>query len=201
MQTIVAATKNQGKIREIARMAGEDKIQVRSMAEMGVNLEVEETGTTFEDNAMLKAEAVWNALEGRYLVLADDSGLEIDYFDGRPGIYSSRWLGETTPYTEKNRIVLERMQTVPEEKRGARYVCAIAAIAPDGRRFTVRETMEGRIADEPQGTEGFGYDPIFWLPEHGCTVAQLPMDVKNGFSHRGKALRAMEARLVREQLL
>lgn len=195
MQTIVIATKNQGKVREFLQIVQMDQVEVKSMAQMGVELEIEETGTTFEENAMIKAKAVWKALGGKYLVLSDDSGLEIDYFDKAPGIYSSRWLGEDTSYDVKNQIVLDRMKEVPQEKRGARYVCAIAAVLPDGGEEIVREEMEGRIAYVPEGDGGFGYDPIIWIPECSSTVAAMTAEAKNAISHRGKALRAMKQRL------
>lgn len=198
MKLIVAATKNKGKIREIQEMTEKEGIPVRSMEEMGVSLDVEETGTTFEENALLKARAVWEALGEEYLVIADDSGLEIDFFDGRPGIYSSRWLGEDTPYEIKNRTILEKMKDVPEEKRGARYVCAIAAITGNGREYCLTETLEGQVAFVEKGQGGFGYDPIIWLPEQGRTVAELLPEEKNALSHRGKALRKMEQLLRQE---
>ncbi len=195
MQTIVIATKNIGKVREFLQIVQEEGTAVKSMMEMGVDLEIDETGTTFEENALIKAKAVWEALGGQYLVLSDDSGLEIDYFDKAPGIYSSRWLGEDTSYDVKNQIVLDRMQEIPEEKRGARYVCAIAAVLPGGEELVVREEMEGRIAYQSEGTGGFGYDPIIWIPECGCTVAAMTSEAKNAISHRGKALRSMETLL------
>jgi XTP/dITP diphosphohydrolase len=201
MKTIVVATKNRDKIREIQEMLAGSDIHVLSLAELGIDQDVEETGTTFEENAVLKAEAGAKAiaqLPQEYIVIADDSGLEIDYFDGKPGIYSSRWLGVDTSYEVKNRQILEQMADVPEEKRGARYVCAIAAAKPSGVTWTVRETFEGQIAHEAKGSGGFGYDPIIWLPSFGCTVAELPPEEKNAISHRGKALRAMFAKLRQE---
>lgn len=203
MQTIILATKNAGKVREIKDMTG-DLCRVLTMTEAGITLDVEETGTTFAENAYLKARAVWEARRKAGFsdtVISDDSGIEIDFFDRQPGIYSSRWLGEQTPYTIKNQIVLERMQDVPEDKRTARYVCAMTAILPDGRDLRVLETVEGRIAHAPAGSGGFGYDPIFLIPEAGLTFAEMPAEDKHAISHRGKALRALEALLKQEGIL
>ena len=167
------------------------------MSEAGFSEEIEETGATFEENAIIKAKAVYEALKDKLsfdLVISDDSGLEIDYFDKKPGVYSSRWLGEDTPYDVKNQIVLDRLSGVPEEKRTARYVAAIACILPGGEAVTVKETAEGRIAASPSGSGGFGYDPIFEFPGMG-TFADLTADEKNAVSHRGKALRALRKEL------
>lgn len=201
MKTIVAATKNQGKIREIRELVNREDILVKSMEEMGITQEIDETGQTFEENALIKAKTVWEALGGKYLVIADDSGLEIDFFDRRPGIYSSRWLGENTSYEVKNRIVLEEMKDVPADKRGARYVCSIAAVTTEGEPLAVTETWEGMIAGEARGDGGFGYDPIIWLPSRACTVAELLPEEKNRVSHRGKALRSVEKLLRQKGLL
>ena len=191
--TIVFATGNQGKMREIRQILGDMDVLVLSMKEAGIKSDVEETGTTFEENAILKAKA---AAQGTsYIVLADDSGLEIDYLDREPGIYSARYMGENTSYEIKNRKLLERLADIEDEKRTARFVCAIAACFPDGTVLTTEGVVEGRIAWEPAGENGFGYDPIFYLPEYGCTSAQLPSEQKNAVSHRGKALRAMKEKL------
>ena len=146
---------------------------------------------SFEENAEIKARAVARVLTND-IVLADDSGLEIDYLDKAPGIYSARFAGEDTSYDIKNRILLDRLEGVPEDERTARFVCAVAAVFPDGAVATVRKTIEGRIAHESEGANGFGYDPIFYVPEYGCTTAQMAPEQKNEFSHRGKALRAMK---------
>ena len=191
--TIVFATGNQGKMREIRQILGDMDVSVLSMKEAGIESDVEETGTTFEENAILKAKAA--AKGTSYIVLADDSGLEIDYLGREPGIYSARYMGEDTSYEIKNRNLLERLAGVEDEKRTARFVCAIAACFPDGTLLTTEGVVEGRIAWEPAGENGFGYDPIFYLPEYGCTSAQLSSEQKNAVSHRGKALRAMKEKL------
>ena len=191
--TIVFATGNQGKMREIRQIMGDMDVTILSMKEAGIESDVEETGTTFEENAILKAKA---AAEGTsYIVLADDSGLEIDYLGGEPGIYSARYMGEDTSYEIKNRNILKRLEDVEEEKRSARFVCAIAACFPDGTVLTTEGIVEGRIAWEPVGEGGFGYDPIFYLPEYGATSAELSAEEKNAVSHRGRALRAMKEEL------
>ena len=165
-------------------------LEILSMKEAGVDADIVEDGMTFEENAEIKARAVARILTND-IVLADDSGLEIDYLDKAPGIYSARFAGEDTSYDIKNRILLDRLEGIPEEERTARFVCAVAAVFPDGTVSTVRKTIEGRIAQESAGSNGFGYDPIFYVPEYGCTTAEMTPDQKNELSHRGKALRAM----------
>ena len=186
---IIFATGNEGKMREVRMILGGMNCEVLSMKEAGVAAEPEEDGSTFEENAVIKAKAVAALCSG--IVLADDSGLEIDALGKAPGIYSARYLGHDTPYDIKNEKILKMLENVPQEERTARFVCAIAALTPDGRCFTVRETMEGMIGYQAAGENGFGYDPIFYLPEFGCTSAQLSPQQKNSLSHRGKALRAM----------
>ena len=193
-QRIIFATGNKNKIREIHEILGDLGWEILSMKEAGIDLDIVEDGTTFEENALIKAKAV--AAQCNDIVLADDSGLEIDYLNKEPGIYSARYAGEDTSYDIKNQMLLDRLQGVPMEKRTARFVCAIAAAFPDGRRKTVRATMEGRIGYEEKGENGFGYDPIFYLPEYGCTSAELSMEEKNKISHRGKALRLIKEELV-----
>ncbi len=166
-------------------------MEILSQKEAGLSPEVEENGKTFEENAILKARAVAR-LAPEELVLADDSGLEIDYLNKEPGIYSARYAGEDTSYTIKNQMLLDRLDGVPKEKRTARFVCAIAAVFPDGEALTVKETMEGYIGEAPAGENGFGYDPIFQVPEYGCSSAELTMAQKNELSHRGRALRKMK---------
>lgn len=194
MKTIIAATTNKDKVKEFEEILG---TKVISMAEVGFSDDVEETGTTFVDNALIKAKAVADFLKDKneyedYAVLADDSGLEIDFYDGQPGIYSHRWLGERT-YHQAMEDVIKDMKDVPEEKRGARFVCAMAVVSPTGKFAdqTVRETVEGMVGYEIVGENGFGYDPFFYVPELGCTTAQLSPMEKHKISHRGKALRAM----------
>ena len=193
MDKLIFATGNAGKMKEIREILGREGLEILSQKEAGIVNDAEENGSTFEENALIKARAV--AAETDALVLADDSGLEIDYLNGEPGIYSARYLGEDTPYAIKNQKLLERMQDVPEEKRTARFVCAIAAVLPDGRELTTRGTIEGIIGYEVRGEGGFGYDPIFFVPEFGCSTAELTMEQKNAVSHRGKALRAMNEKL------
>ena len=202
---IVFATANAHKLREISEIMADAGFtaEFRSMQEAGFTGDIEETGETFEENALCKARTVHAFLRkgdalADTVVLADDSGLEIDALNGEPGVYSARYLGEDTPHAEKNRDILRRMQDVPEEDRTARFVCAVAAVFPDGKEEVFRKTLEGHIAHESAGTNGFGYDPIFFLPERGCTNAELSPEEKNAISHRGKGFRAMAARL-REQ--
>lgn len=180
-------------MREIRMILGDLGIPVLSMKEAGIAAEVEENGKTFEENAIIKARAIGKLTDA--IVLADDSGMEIDCLDRQPGIYSARFLGEDTSYDIKNNYLLERLAGVPDEKRTARFVCAMAAALPDGRVLTTSGVMEGRIGYEITGENGFGYDPIFYLPEFGCTSAQISPEQKNAVSHRGKALRAMRKKL------
>lgn len=187
---IIFATGNEGKMKEVRMILADMDYEIVSMKEAGVEIEIIEDGKTFEENALIKATAIMK--ETGELVLADDSGLEIDYFDKAPGVYSARYLGEDTSYEVKNRVILERMEGVAEEKRTARFVCAIAAAFPDGTTKTVRGTIEGIIGYESKGENGFGYDPIFYLPEYGCTSAELAPEEKNKISHRGKALQKMK---------
>ena len=189
MTKIIFATGNKDKLREIKEILSDCDVDIRSMKEAGINVDIVEDGKTFEDNALIKARAI--AAHTDAIVLADDSGLEIDYLNKEPGIYSARYMGEDTSYRIKNGNLIQRLEGVPDEKRTARFVCAVAAAFPDGTVKTVRETMEGRIGYEEKGENGFGYDPIFYLPEYGCTSAELSMEEKNKISHRGKDLRAI----------
>lgn len=192
-QTIIFATGNEGKMREIRQILEGMDVELLSMKEAGIEADIVEDGKNFEENAVIKAKAV--AAKTDHIVLADDSGLEIDYLNKEPGIYSARYLGEDTSYDIKNADLLKRMEGVPEEKRTARFVCAIAAAMPDGEIFTTLGIIEGRIGYEPKGDNGFGYDPIFYLPEYGCTSAELGEEEKNAISHRGRALAAMREEL------
>lgn len=187
---IIFATGNEGKMKEIRLILADLGLEILSMMEAGVDLDIVEDGSTFGENAEIKARAVWERTGD--IVLADDSGLVIDYLGGEPGIYSARYLGEETSYEYKNRVILERMDGVPEEERSARFVSAIAAVLPDGRVLHTEGIVEGLIATEPAGNGGFGYDPVFYLPEYGMTSAEIPMELKNEISHRGKALAAMK---------
>ena len=173
-------------------------MEILSMKEAGIDIDIVEDGKSFEENAMIKAAAIAELPEVKAMdaiVLADDSGLEIDYLNKEPGIYSARYMGEDTSYHIKNAKLIERLEGVPDEKRTARFVCAIAAAFPDGSVKTVRAAMEGRIGYKESGENGFGYDPIFYLPEYGCTSAEISMEEKNKISHRGKALRAIKDEL------
>ena len=193
MKKVIFATGNQGKMKEIREILGDLDIELLSLKDAGIHVDIVEDGKTFEENAQIKAKTICD-LTGE-IVLADDSGLEIDYLNKEPGIYSARYMGEDTSYHIKNANLIERLEGVTDEKRTARFVCAIAAAFPDGTMKTVRAVMEGRIGYEESGENGFGYDPIFYLPEYGCTSAELSMEEKNKISHRGKALRAIKDEL------
>ena len=190
MSRIVFATGNAGKVKEIQMIMADTGMEVVSMKEAGITIDIEEDGKTYEENAMIKARAV--AAHTGDIVMADDSGLEIDYLDKEPGIYSARYMGEDTPYSVKNANLIERLAGVPDEQRTARFVCAIAAVMPDGAELTTRATIEGRIDYEEKGSHGFGYDPIFYVPQFGKTTAELTEEEKNQVSHRGKALQLMK---------
>ena len=192
---IIFATGNAGKMKEVRMILGELGIPVLSMKEAGIAADIVENGKSFEENAVIKAEAIRDLTADGDIVLADDSGLEIDALNKEPGIYSARYLGEDTPYSIKNANLIQRLEGVPEEKRTARFVCAIAAVLPDGRELTTRATIEGRIGYEEKGTNGFGYDPIFYVPEFGKSTAELTEEEKNQVSHRGKALELMKEEL------
>ena len=192
---LILATRNPGKVRELASALAAYGFDVQAPPQDMPD--VEETGTTFADNALLKASAAasWTGCPA----LADDSGLEVDALDKGPGVYSARWLGHDTPYTEKNRMVLEKLREAGAGQRGARFVCAICGVLENGEVLHTEGVMEGEIAKESSGENGFGYDPIFWLPEYGMTSAQISREEKNRISHRGKALRAMKALLAERQ--
>jgi len=191
--TIIFATGNEGKMREIRQILEGMDVELLSMKEAGIEADIVEDGRNFEENAIIKAKAV--AAKTDHIVLADDSGLEIDHLNKEPGIYSARYLGEDTSYDIKNANILKRMEGVPEEERTARFVCAIAAAMPDGEVLTTLGIIEGRIGHEPKGGNGFGYDPIFYLPEYGRTSAELSEEEKNAISHRSRALAAMREEL------
>ena len=193
MEKLIFATGNAGKMKEIREILGRPGLTILSQKEAGITSDAEENGTTFEANALIKARAV--AAQTDALVLADDSGLEIDYLNGEPGVYSARYMGEDTSYEIKNQRILDLLAGVPAKKRTARFVCVIAAVLPDGREFTTKGTMEGIIGYKSRGEGGFGYDPIFYVQEFGCSTAELTMEQKNKVSHRGKALRAMKEAL------
>ena len=193
MNRIIFATGNTGKMKEIRMILKDLGVPVISMKEAGITVEIDENGTSFEENAVIKAKTVME-FTGE-VVLADDSGLVIDYLNGEPGIYSARYMGEDTSYDIKNAAILRKMDGVPDEERTARFVCSIACAFPDGTTLTSQGIMNGLISHEIKGENGFCYDPIFYLPECGCTFAELEPERKNELSHRGKALREKKAQL------
>ena len=191
---IVFATGNQNKMKEIRMILEDLGMPIYSMKELGIEQDIVEDGETFEANAEIKARAIAKCLPDD-IILADDSGLEIDYLNKAPGVYSARFAGEDTSYDIKNNLLLDKLKGVPDEKRTARFLCVICAVFPDGEVETARGTIEGRIAHEIVGENGFGYDPIFYLDEYGCSSAALTREQKNAISHRGKALEAMKREL------
>ena len=190
---IVFATGNADKMKEIRMILEDTGMEIVSMKEEGIRVDIEEDGTTYEENALIKARAVAQYTDA--IVLADDSGLEIDYLNKEPGIWSARYMGEDTSYRIKNKNLIDRLEGVPDEQRTARFVCAIAAVLPDKTEFAVRGCIEGRIDYEEKGSHGFGYDPIFYVPAFGKTTAELTEEEKNQVSHRGNALRLMKEAL------
>ena len=195
---IVFATGNAHKMVEIRSILEDLNMPIFSMKEAGVDIDIVEDGKTFEENALIKARAISKILS-EDIILADDSGLEIDYLDKAPGIYSARFMGDDTPYIEKNTRILEKLEGVEDKDRTARFVCTIAEVFPDGREEVVRGTIEGIIGHEIEGENGFGYDPIFYVPEMGCTTATMSPEKKNELSHRGNALRKMKA-IIKEEI-
>ena len=194
MTKIIVATGNQNKMKEIREIIKRDDIEFVSLKDEGLqDIEIVEDGKTFEENAVIKAKTIADITKN--IVIADDSGLEVDYLDKAPGVYSARYMGEDTPYTIKNNHIIDLLKDAKGEERSARFVCVIACVMPDGETFTTRGTIEGRIGYEEKGENGFGYDPIFYLPEMGCTTAELPPEQKNEISHRGRALKAMYKKL------
>ncbi len=198
MKKIIFATGNQDKLREIREILADTGIEVVSMKEAGINVKIVENGKTFAENAAIKARTVSRA--SGEIAVADDSGLVVDAMNGEPGIYSARWMGEDTSYRVKNAEILKRLEGIPDEKRSARFVCAMVCVFPDGREIVCEDTFEGRIGYREAGENGFGYDPIFYVPEKGCYSAELPREEKNAISHRGKALRRLKAELEKAQL-
>lgn len=196
---MIFATGNMGKMKEIKAILGDIGEEILSMKEAGIDMDIVEDGSTFEENAIIKAKAVM--VRTGKLALADDSGLEIDALNKEPGIYSARYMGEDTPYEIKNSNLIERMKGVKGKDRSARFVCVIAAAFPDGEIITTRGTIEGVIAEEPAGENGFGYDPIVYVPEYGMTTGQMDPDAKNAISHRGKALTAMKKILEERKII
>ncbi len=198
MRTVIFATSNEGKMKEIRELLGDLDIELLSLKDAGLKPAIEENGVTFEENAIIKAKEVMK-LTGE-IVLADDSGLEVDFMEKAPGVYSARFLGEDTSYLIKNQHIIDQLTAAEGNERSARFVCAIACAFPDGRIITHRATVEGMIAKEiSSGSTGFGYDPIFYVPEYGCTMSDMTPEQKNTISHRGKALRAMKE-VIKEHL-
>ena len=193
IEKMIFATGNEGKMREVRMILGDLGAEILSLKEAGIQAEAEENGTTFEENAVIKAKEIMEKTGA--LVLAEDSGLEVDALNGEPCIYSARYMGHETSYHIKNKNLIERLEGKTGDERSARFVCAIAACFPDGRVLTTRGTMEGQIGYEEKGENGFGYDPIFYLPEYQCYSGELPLEEKNKLSHRGKALRLMKEQL------
>ena len=190
MRRIIFATSNEGKMKDIREILKDLDIELLSLKDAGLNPDIEENGNTYEENAIIKAKMVME-LTGE-VVLADDSGIEVDYLDKAPGVYSARFLGEDTPYSVKNQYIIDKLADAKDKERSARFVCVIACAFPNGEIRTFRGTIEGYIAEQISGTNGFGYDPIFYVPEYQCTTAEMAQELKNEISHRGKALRAMK---------
>ena len=195
MTKIIFATGNANKMHEIKAILADLNMEILSMKEVGVSAEAEEDGATFIENAFIKAKDIAAKVPDA-IVMADDSGLVVDALNGEPGIYSARYMGEDTPYSVKNANIIKRLEGVPIEGRTARFVCAIAAVLPDGRVFSTEGTIEGFIGYEERGNGGFGYDPIFMVPEYGCSTAELSAEAKNAISHRGRALNAMKVKVL-----
>lgn len=193
MTKIILASNNQNKVAEVKEILKDKNVEIVSLKEAGIDVDVEENGTTFEENALIKARAVCKMTGS--VTMADDSGLEVDYMDKQPGVYSARFMGHDTSYDIKNKAIIDKLEGVEGDARSARFVAAIAVVFPDGKEIVTRGTMEGLIAREPAGDNGFGYDPIVYLPEYGMTSAQLSPEKKNKISHRGKALKKMAEEL------
>nr|WP_297935324.1 XTP/dITP diphosphatase [uncultured Lachnoclostridium sp.] len=198
MKKIIFATTNQGKVKEVKMILEDLGVEVLSLKDLDINVDIVEDGTTFEENALIKAKTI--AKLSNEIVLADDSGLEVDYLNKAPGIMSARYMGEDTSYDIKNQAIIDQLAEAKGKERSARFVCAIACAMPDGETFTTRGTIEGEIGYKIEGTEGFGYDPIFYVPEFGCTTAQLTPEQKNKVSHRGKALEEMK-KILKQKLI
>lgn len=194
MKKIIFATSNEGKMKEVREILKDLDIQLLSLKEAGLNPDIDENGKTFEENAIIKAKTVME-LTGE-IVLADDSGLEVDYMDKAPGVYSARFMGEDTPYSVKNQYIIDKLKDAKQDERSARFVCVIACAFPNGEIITRRATIEGYIDHQISGANGFGYDPIFYVPKYQCTTAQMKPEQKNEISHRGKALRAIKEEII-----
>lgn len=192
---IIFATGNKDKLKEINRAFEGTEYEIVSMKDAGFDGDIEENGETFEENSYIKAKAIWDKFGG--LVMADDSGFMVEYLNGAPGVYSARYMGEDADYATKCKGILKSLEGVPEEKRAAAFVTVITAILPDGRKLVAEGRLSGRVHDKPEGTNGFGYDPILFVPELGRTTAQISMDEKIAIGHRGKALKLMREKLLK----
>lgn len=190
---IIFATGNEGKMKEVRMILKDLNQEIKSLKEINLDVDIVEDGKTFEENAIIKAKTIMELTNE--IVLADDSGLEVDYLDKAPGIYSARYLGEHTSYNIKNQSIIDKLKDATGMERSARFVCVIACAMPDGTILTTRATIEGMIGYEEKGDNGFGYDPIFFVPEYNCTTAELSPEQKNKISHRGKALKEMKLKL------
>lgn len=190
---IIFATGNEGKMKEVRMILKDLNQEIKSLKEINLDVDIVEDGKTFEENAIIKAKTIMELTNE--IVLADDSGLEVDYLDKAPGIYSARYLGEHTSYKIKNQSIIDKLKDADGMERSARFVCVIACAMPDGTILTTRATIEGMIGYEEKGDNGFGYDPIFFVPEYNCTTAELSPEQKNKISHRGKALKEMKLKL------
>lgn len=193
---LIFATTNQGKMKEIKMILSDLDYEIVSLKDIDVKVDIDENGTTFEENAIIKAKTICE-LTGQ-MVLADDSGLEVDYMDKAPGVYSARFMGEDTPYSVKNQAIIDKLKDAKGDERSARFVCVIAAAFPDGRVITTRGTIEGLISNEERGFNGFGYDPLLYVPEYNMTTGEMEAEMKNKISHRGKALELMKEKLANE---
>lgn len=193
-KTIIFATGNKNKVKEVKEIMEGTGYEILSMKDIGLALDIEENGSTYTENATIKAKAVADALPEEYrecLVMSDDSGFEVDWLDKAPGIYSSRFMGEDTSYVIKNQAIIDKLEGIPEDQRTCRFCCAVVCVFPDGHTADTFATYEGTVAHEAKGSNGFGYDPIFMVPGYGKTDAELPPEVKNTLGHRGKAIRKM----------
>lgn len=197
MKSIILASNNKDKVKEVKEIL--KGYYIISMKEAGIDVDIEENGTTFEENALIKARAIMK-LTGQ-ITMADDSGLEIDYLNKAPGVYSARFMGHDTSYDIKNKALIQKLEGVKGSDRSGRFVCAIAVCFPDGSEIVKRGTMEGLIAEEIKGDNGFGYDPIVYLPEYGRTSGELAPEEKNKISHRGKALALIKEELDKSEEL